>query len=686
MSAMIAALMTQPASGQRVDDYITIGSAPAWIKTLTAPPLDSDLAEGRERLYALIDYQNRHDVASDHYYTRIVTDLLSSSGVEDQGTLSVDFDPAYETVRLHYARIIRGEQVINAIDMSEAMVFRAETDRKQMIFNGGMTFSLPILDLRVGDRLDYAYSLSGRNPAIKTGFLSRRSFNYSYHASRLHYRIGVHEDLPLQVKNINNAPEPRLERDGPYRVHIWDRPDPEVNGLDEDTPPWAYRLPAYELSSLENWGQVGDLFAAHYERTVADLGAIADITQTIRAEHSTDKERARAAVDWVQSHIRYVAINLGEGGFVPRRPERVLRRRFGDCKDVTLLLLTLLDDLGIEAHAVLVDLDERGGEFDGISHPYAFNHIMVMAQIEGQDYPMDATRDPQMGTLDAMEKGDIRRGLRLDPGQSAVIDFPQNDYEFREKVTDRFDFMAEDDAILYTLEIEEYGQDADNTAQALSSQGQEGLQSNYVEYLQDIYPSLTLTAPLSVTLNHDRAHAVTRMGFKLSRDDDRTQLRTRAYQILARIPKFQGGTREAPLQIQHPRDVIHIREYVIDEDWDFDSAQRTVDTQSFTYRYEDIATDDLFTENYRWTSKRDFLAADTFEADMTEIKKIIDWNYSVIGLPTTDGSESVPEPGADADSDDDPLTMFEWIALALVGFAIIGFGVFLYRDAQRARA
>ena len=38
-----------------------------------------------------------------------------------------------------------------------------------------------------------------------------------------------------------------------------------------------------------------------------------------------------------------------------------MERRFGDCKDKTLLLLSLLDALGIEAYPALVNTDVQRG-------------------------------------------------------------------------------------------------------------------------------------------------------------------------------------------------------------------------------------------------------------------------------------------------------------------------------------
>ena len=41
---------------------------------------------------------------------------------------------------------------------------------------------------------------------------------------------------------------------------------------------------------------------------------------------------------WVSRNIRYVALNIDVGGFVPRPAQAVLEHRYGDCKDHVVLL------------------------------------------------------------------------------------------------------------------------------------------------------------------------------------------------------------------------------------------------------------------------------------------------------------------------------------------------------------
>ena len=64
--------------------------------------------------------------------------------------------------------------------------------------------------------------------------------------------------------------------------------------------------------------------------------------ERIRAENPTPAGQAAAALRLVQQQIRYVALSMGEGGYVPASADDVWRARYGDCKGKTALLLALL--------------------------------------------------------------------------------------------------------------------------------------------------------------------------------------------------------------------------------------------------------------------------------------------------------------------------------------------------------
>lgn len=81
--------------------------------------------------------------------------------------------------------------------------------------------------------------------------------------------------------------------------------------------------------------------------------------------------------DFARRQVRYVAVEVGIGGFRPAPPEQVVGRLWGDCKDKALLLIDLLREAGVEAYPALIRLDPEGRVDREFPSPYQFNHMIV---------------------------------------------------------------------------------------------------------------------------------------------------------------------------------------------------------------------------------------------------------------------------------------------------------------------
>ncbi len=166
------------------------------------------------------------------------------------------------------------------------------------------------------------------------------------------------------------------------------RPDPMMG-------PYQNHLEYVKFSPSEwkTWDNISKWYCKYY------LDPQMVITQRIsrKAEEltrgcTTEKQKIEKLFAFVQT-LRYVAIELGQGGFMPAKPEEVLDRMYGDCKDKSVLLISLLKSVGIKANPVLV-LTSDEGKVDGGFPTWTFNHMIVKAAIEeGETYWMDPTAD-----------------------------------------------------------------------------------------------------------------------------------------------------------------------------------------------------------------------------------------------------------------------------------------------------
>lgn len=94
-------------------------------------------------------------------------------------------------------------------------------------------------------------------------------------------------------------------------------------------------------------------------------------------------------------NIRYIAVEIGIGGYQPHPVDDVYTNRYGDCKDMTALLCSLAHEAGIDLQQAFISTWFNGRPDTSLPSPLQFDHVIAYA-------PTVGTR----GTwLDATDKG-----------------------------------------------------------------------------------------------------------------------------------------------------------------------------------------------------------------------------------------------------------------------------------------
>lgn len=134
--------------------------------------------------------------------------------------------------------------------------------------------------------------------------------------------------------------------------------------------------PAGATPQLGTWQGIGSWFVELAQDRLAPDDAIRAKVAELTQGKNTDVERLGALAAFVQAEIRYVAIELGIGGFQPHHVTDVLANRFGDCKDKASLLATMLREVGIDSMPVLVNTD-RAMIAPDTPPGLLFNHVIL---------------------------------------------------------------------------------------------------------------------------------------------------------------------------------------------------------------------------------------------------------------------------------------------------------------------
>jgi len=158
--------------------------------------------------------------------------------------------------------------------------------------------------------------------------------------------------------------------------------------------------------SHASWEEVGHWFAQLARAKRQATPEIREKVTELTAGTATLLDKIKALADFVQRDIRYVAIEIGIGGYQPHPAQEVFTNRYGDCKDKTTLLSTMLQEIGVESHYVLINTT-RGVATPEFPSALSFNHAILALRL-----PEDIS-NPTLYSV--REHGGLGRLLFFDP-------------------------------------------------------------------------------------------------------------------------------------------------------------------------------------------------------------------------------------------------------------------------------
>jgi len=129
-------------------------------------------------------------------------------------------------------------------------------------------------------------------------------------------------------------------------------------------------------NSMDTWQDVGKWYAAlTVDRRISSTEIKQKVTDLTGSSADT-LSKLRALSGFVQKDIRYVAIEIGIGGYQPHPAASVFSNRYGDCKDKATLLAAMLHEIGVEPFYVLVNT-RRGVIAPDYPPGINFNHVIL---------------------------------------------------------------------------------------------------------------------------------------------------------------------------------------------------------------------------------------------------------------------------------------------------------------------
>jgi hypothetical protein len=153
---------------------------------------------------------------------------------------------------------------------------------------------------------------------------------------------------------------------------------------------------------FSSWSDIGAWYEALSKECRIPGRGVAEKAKALVEGAPDMLSRLRVLAEFVQSKIRYVAIEIGIGGFKPHSAGSVLTNLYGDCKDKATLLAALLQASGIDSYYIIVNTEKGIVDLGSPPSLYSFNHVVLAIRLS-EDVPEAdlpaVVRHPRLGRL-----------------------------------------------------------------------------------------------------------------------------------------------------------------------------------------------------------------------------------------------------------------------------------------------
>jgi hypothetical protein len=191
----------------------------------------------------------------------------------------------------------------------------------------------------------------------------------------------------------------------------WTVNDVKAVRKEEDMPPMAgvigqmiisfFPAGGPAVNGFSDWQQMGNWYRSLINGRTDPSRELKQKVVALTSSSPSQLEKMRALAQFVQHDIRYVAIELGIGGWQPHAAPDVFSHRYGDCKDKATLMGSMLHEIGVDSYYVLINT-ERGAIMPSMPARAQFDHAIIAIKLpeEMNDPSLVATvSDPKLGRI-----------------------------------------------------------------------------------------------------------------------------------------------------------------------------------------------------------------------------------------------------------------------------------------------
>ena len=381
--------------------------APEWLLAAARQPVPSYPADSETNAVVLLDekditVRDNGEIVTLH---RLAYKVLNAKG-RSVAQVSLPFDPETKLSNVRAWSLPADgskEYELKEKDMAEIAFSESFYDEERR-----KVFEIPAAD--PGNVVGYEYEQKQRPYVLQDQFW----FQHSYPVLDARLSLSLPPGWESNARFVNYAEQPAVVQGS---TRLWEMRNIPAIESEPDMPPYDalesrvlldYFPSRDELKARAHgtWPRVGEWFQSLTSGRAAATPEIQQKVSELAAGAPDPISRVRRIAEFVQHDVRYVAIEIGIGGYQPHPASSVFASRYGDCKDKATLLIAMLQAAGVNAYYVVLNSD-RGVVLPDYPTAATFDHVIVAIAL-----PAGTPRDGLLARFDSKALGPL---LAFDP-------------------------------------------------------------------------------------------------------------------------------------------------------------------------------------------------------------------------------------------------------------------------------
>lgn len=188
--------------------------------------------------------------------------------------------------------------------------------------------------------------------------------------------------------------------------------------------PGKFSISGY-TGNMTTWDELGKFqLELNKDRDILP-DAIKKQIHTLTDNITSDEEKVRIIYEYLQKNTRYISIQLGIGGWQPLPASFVAEKKYGDCKALSNFMISLLKEINIKAHYVVINAgqDVSTGLYEDFPCKYS-NHIVSCVPLKNDTMWLECTSQIQSAGYMGTFTGN-RKALLITDGGGVVVNTPK---------------------------------------------------------------------------------------------------------------------------------------------------------------------------------------------------------------------------------------------------------------------